>query len=148
MRTANFWRCSYGSNSRQSFGIFTVAIRYNANNNWIISIVRTYFYLTCLQIYYEGVLISPSPNYFPMSYDGIVGKRGLFMCRNGSLSFLQRLKGSMSGDARDFNNLETRAVINFFFCKARPEGNSHHSNRNIRGTCTIVCHRKKLGGPV
>ena len=28
------------------------------------------------------------------------------------------------------------------------EGNSHHSDRNIRGTCTIVCHRQKLGGPV
>ena len=36
------------------------------------------------------------------------------------LCFLQRLKGSMSGDARDFNNIETRAVITFFFsCKAR-----------------------------
>ena len=33
---------------------------------------------------------------------------------------LLRLKGSMSGDARDFNNIETRAVIEFFFsCKAR-----------------------------
>ena len=28
---------------------------------------------------------------------------------------LQRLKGSMSGDARDFNNIETRAVIKFLF---------------------------------
>jgi len=28
------------------------------------------------------------------------------------------------------------------------EGNSHHSERNIRGTCTIVCHHQKLGGPV
>jgi len=27
-------------------------------------------------------------------------------------------------------------------------GNSRHSDRNIRGTCTIVCHRQKLGGPV
>jgi len=35
---------------------------------------------------------------------------------------LQRLKGSMSGDARDFNNTETRAVINFFVQgKARKE---------------------------
>jgi len=25
----------------------------------------------------------------------------------------------MSGDARDFNNIETRAVIKFFSCKAR-----------------------------
>jgi len=31
-----------------------------------------------------------------------------------------------------------------FFPPARqgPEGNSRHSDRNIRGTCTIVCHRQ------
>jgi len=37
------------------------------------------------------------------------------MCRIASLFLLQRLKGSMSGDARDFNNIETRAVIKFYF---------------------------------
>ena len=37
------------------------------------------------------------------------------MCRNASLFVLQRLKGSMSGDARDFNNIETRAVNKFYF---------------------------------
>ena len=37
------------------------------------------------------------------------------MCRIASLFLLQRLKGSMSGDARDFNNVEMRAVIKFFF---------------------------------
>ena len=38
------------------------------------------------------------------------------MCRIPSLSFflLQRLKGSMSGDAYDVNNIETRDVINNF----------------------------------
>ena len=36
------------------------------------------------------------------------------MCRIASLFLLQRLKGNMSGDARDFNNIETRAVIKFF----------------------------------
>jgi len=41
------------------------------------------------------------------------------MCRMASLFLLQRLKGSMSGDARDFNNIETRAVIKLFLpCKA------------------------------
>jgi hypothetical protein len=49
---------------------------------------------------------------------------------------------------RNFNNIETRAII-----KSPPparqdaEGNSRQSNRNIRGTCTIVCHFQKLGGP-
>jgi len=37
------------------------------------------------------------------------------MCRIASLFLLLRLKGSMSGDARDFNNIETRTVIKFFF---------------------------------
>ena len=53
-----------------------------------------------------------------MSQDGIdsvVGKTGLSMCRIASLFLLQRLKGSMSGDARDFNNIETRALIKLFF---------------------------------
>ena len=37
------------------------------------------------------------------------------MCRIARLFMLQRLKGSMSGDARDFNNMETRSVVKFFF---------------------------------
>jgi hypothetical protein len=35
------------------------------------------------------------------------------MCRIASLFLLQMLKVSMSRDARDFNNIEKRAVINF-----------------------------------
>ena len=62
------------------------------------------------------------------------------MCRIASLFLLQRLKASTSGDAPDFN-IETRAVIKFFFpARQGAEGNSRHSDRNIRGTCTIVCH--------
>jgi len=37
------------------------------------------------------------------------------MCRIASIFLLQRLKGSMSGDARDFNNTETRLVKQEFF---------------------------------
>ena len=33
------------------------------------------------------------------------------MCQIASLFLLQRLKGSKSGEARDFNNIETRTVI-------------------------------------
>jgi len=32
-----------------------------------------------------------------------------------SFFLLQRMKGSMSGDKRDFNNIETRAVIKNYF---------------------------------
>ena len=66
------------------------------------------------------------------------------MCGIASLSLLQRLKGSMSGAAHDFKNMETRAVIKFpFFFPTRQgaEVNSRHSDTNIRGTRTIVCHR-------
>jgi len=37
------------------------------------------------------------------------------MCRISSLFVLQRLKGSVLGDARDFNNMETRSVIKSLF---------------------------------
>jgi len=54
------------------------------------------------------------------------------MCRIASLFLLRRLKGSMSGEARDFNNIKDRTVIKLFFFPARQgaEGNSRHSNRN------------------
>ena len=71
------------------------------------------------------------------------------MCRIASLFVLQRLKGSMSGDARDFNNIETRVVIKvFFLARQGAEINSRNSDRNIRETCTIIYHRQKLGGSV
>jgi len=69
------------------------------------------------------------------------------MCRIAGLFLLQRLKGSMSGDACDFNNIETRAVKFFFPARQGAEGNSCNSDRNVRGTCTIV-FRQTLGGPV
>ena len=47
------------------------------------------------------------------------------MCRIASLLLLQRLKGSMSGDACDFNNIETRAVINFFFLQGKAPNEIH-----------------------
>ena len=41
------------------------------------------------------------------------------MCRIASPFLLKRLKGNMSGDARDFNNIGTRAVIKFFFLQGK-----------------------------
>ena len=55
------------------------------------------------------------------------------MCRIASLFLLQRLKGSKSGDARDFNNIETRAIIKSFlvvvacFLTGRAEGLPAHT---------------------
>ena len=44
----------------------------------------------------------------------------------------------------------SRSEISSFFPPVRQgaEGNSRHSDRNIRGTCTVACHRQKLGGPI
>jgi len=47
------------------------------------------------------------------------------MCQIASLFLLQRLKGSISGDARDFNNTETRAVIKYFFLQGKAQKEIH-----------------------
>ena len=47
------------------------------------------------------------------------------MCRIASLFLLQRLKGCMSGDAHDFNNMETWAVIKFFFLQGKAPKEIH-----------------------
>ena len=46
------------------------------------------------------------------------------MCRIAGLFLLQRLKGSMLGDARDFSNMETRAV-KFFFLQGKTPKEIH-----------------------
>jgi hypothetical protein len=46
------------------------------------------------------------------------------MGRIASLFLLQRLKGSMSGDARDFNDIEMRDV-NFFFLQGKSPKEIH-----------------------
>ena len=67
-------------------------------------------------------------------------ERGVCSCAKvfASLFLLQRLKGSTSSDARDFNDMEMRAVKFFFLARQGAKGNTRHSDRNIRGTCTIV----------
>jgi len=57
--------------------------------------------------------------------DSVVGKSGLFMYRIASLLLLQILKGSMSGDARDFNKIEMRAVIKFLFLQVKAPKEIH-----------------------
>jgi len=47
------------------------------------------------------------------------------MCRIAGRFLLLRLKGSMSGDARDFNNIETRAVIKFLFLQDKAKKEIH-----------------------
>ena len=49
------------------------------------------------------------------------------MCRIASLFLLQRPKGSMSGDVRDFSHIETRAVVKFFFFLQSTAPNEIHA---------------------
>ena len=50
---------------------------------------------------------------------------------------------------RAISTTSRRELSSFFFHAMQgAEGNSRHSDRNIRRTCTIVCHRQKLGDPV
>jgi len=67
------------------------------------------------------------------------------MCRIASLFLLKRLKGSMSGDAPDFN-METRAV-KFFFLQGKAPKEIHAILNEILGEhAPIVCDHQKLGG--
>ena len=47
------------------------------------------------------------------------------MCRIEILFLLQRLKGSMSGDASDFHNVETRDVVRYFFLQGKTKKEIH-----------------------
>jgi len=55
------------------------------------------------------------------------------MCRIASLFLLQKLKGSMSGDARDFKNMETRALLKFFSTRHGAEEILRHSEKKTLG---------------
>jgi hypothetical protein len=50
---------------------------------------------------------------------------GMFMCRIACLFSLQKLKVGTSRDAHDFNNIETRAVINDFFLQGKAPSEIH-----------------------
>ena len=55
------------------------------------------------------------------------------MCRVASIFLLQRLKGSISGDVRDFNNMETRAVIKFYFLQGKAPKEIHAIMKETSG---------------
>jgi len=71
------------------------------------------------------------------------------MYRIASLFLLLRLKGSMSGDARYFNNIETRAVIKYFFLQGNPSKEIHAIVPETLGEhAPSYATVKKLAGPV
>jgi histone-lysine N-methyltransferase SETMAR len=64
------------------------------------------------------------------------------MCRTASLFLLQRLKGSISDNAHDFNNIETRSVIKIFFLQGKAPKKIHailiETLVEYAPTCTTV----------
>ena len=70
------------------------------------------------------------------------------MCGIASLFLSQRLKGSMSGEARDFNNIETRAFIKFFFLQGKAPKEIHAILTETLGEYVPLCHRQNRDGPV
>jgi len=70
------------------------------------------------------------------------------MCRIASLFLLRRLKGSISDDARDFNNMETRPVINLFFLQGKAPKKIHAILTEILRNIHHLMPPQKLGGPI
>jgi hypothetical protein len=66
------------------------------------------------------------------------------MCRTASIFFLQRLKETMSGDARDFYNIQTRAVKFYFFLQGKAPKEIHdfltETLRERAPSCATVRH--------
>ena len=64
-------------------------------------------------------------------------ERWVCLCRIASIFLLQRPKGSMSGDACDFNNTEARVVINFFPLQGKASKEIHaFVTETLRGHAT------------
>ena len=62
----------------------------------------------------------------------------VFSCYRGRKKACQATRTISTTSRRELSS-------SFFPARQGAEGNSRHSDRNIRGTCTIVCHRQKLG---
>ena len=70
------------------------------------------------------------------------------MCRIASLFLLQILKGSMSGDALDFNNIGTRHVIKIFSLQGKAPKEFHAILKETLGGIHHSIPPSKLCGPV
>ena len=70
------------------------------------------------------------------------------MCRIASLYLLQRLKGSMSGDAPDFNHMETRAVIKVLFFLQGKAPKEIHAILTETLACFLPGRAKDLSAPL
>ena len=68
----------------------------------------------------------------------------VFSCYRGWKEACQATRAISTTSRRELSSF----IYLFFSVRQSAEGNSRHSDRNVRGTCAIVFHRQKLGGPV
>ena len=82
--------------------------------------------------------------------DSIVSlERGVCSCAELNVFSSYRGWKKACQASRAISTTSRRKLSSIFFpARQGAEGNSRNSDRNIRGTCTIVCHCQKLGGPV
>ena len=67
----------------------------------------------------------------------------VFSCYRGCKEACQATRAISTTSKRELSS-----SFCFFPARQGAEGNPRHSDRNIKKTCTIICHRQKLGGPV
>ena len=75
-------------------------------------------------------------------------EKGVCSCAELQVFFLLQRQKEACQATRAISTTWRRELLSSFFFLQGAEGNSRHSRRKIRGTCTIVCHSQKLGGPV
>jgi len=80
--------------------------------------------------------------------DSMSLKRGVCSCAELQVFPCYRGWKEACQATRAISTTWRRELSSSFFFLQGTEGNSRHSDRNIRVTCTMVCHRQKQGGPV
>ena len=76
-------------------------------------------------------------------------ERGVCSCAELQVFSCYRGRKEACQETRAISTTSRRELSTSFLpARQGPEGNSRHSARNIRGPCTIVCHRQQLGGTV
>ena len=66
-----------------------------------------------------------------------------FSCHRGWKEACQATRAISTTSRRELSSSYTPPLV-----RQGSEEISRHSDRNIRGKCTTLCHRQKLGGPV
>ena len=98
---------------------------------------------------YNGVLISPWPDLLP----DVVGQNRYCLWKERSVH-VTNCKCFLVTEAErkyvrrraQFQHNRDASCHQFFSARQGAEGNLRNFDRSIRGTCTILCHRQKLGG--